>query len=67
MINLKGLRKRESYNEIVHYIQHGQPKLKYPNRNGSFLMNTHQYSSLLELDGLDDQDAEIKKHKSFNP
>ena len=61
MINLKGLRKRESYNEIVHYIQHEQPKLKYPNRNGSFLMNTHQYSSLLELDGLDDQDEEIKK------
>ena len=24
-------------------------------------MNTHQYSSLLELDGLDDQDEEIKK------
>ena len=29
MINLKGLRKRESYNEIVNYIQTEQPKLKY--------------------------------------
>ena len=56
MINLKGLRKRESYNEIVHYIQHGQPKLKYPNRNATFSLNTHEYSSLLELDGLNERE-----------
>ena len=56
MVNLKGLRKRASYSEIVHYILHEQPKLKYPNRNASFIMNTHQYSSLLELAGLSDQD-----------
>ena len=61
MINLKGLRNRESDNEIVHYIQHEQPKLNYPNINASFPMNTHQYSSLLELDSLSDQDETIKQ------
>ena len=61
MLNFEGLRKRESYNEIVHYIQAEQPKLKYPNRRASFLLNTHQFSSLLELDGMDEQEEEIKK------
>ena len=56
MLNFEGLRKIESYNEIVHYIQAEQPKLKYPKRDATFLSNTHQYSSLLELDGLNEQD-----------
>ena len=56
MLNFEGLRKRQSYNEIVHYIQAEQPKLKYPNRRGSFLLNTPQFSSLLELDGMDEQE-----------
>ena len=56
MLNFEGLRKRESYNEIVHYIQAEQPKLKYPNRRASFLFHTHQFSSLLELDGMDEQE-----------
>ena len=61
MLNFEGWRKRESYNEIVHYIQAEQPKLKYPNRRASFLLNTHQFSSLLEQDGMDEQEEEIKK------
>jgi len=61
MLNFEGLRKRQSYNEIVHYIQAEQPKLKYPNRRASFLVNSPQYSSLLELDGMDEQEEEIKK------
>ena len=61
MLNFEGLRKRQSYNEVVHYIQAEQPKLKYPNRRASFLVNSPQYSSLLELDGMDEQEEEIKK------
>ena len=61
MLNFEGFRKIESYNEIVHSIQAEQPKLKYPNRRASLLLNTPQFSSLLELDGMDEQEEEIKK------
>ena len=61
MINYTGLRKRESYNEILNYIQTDQPTVKYPDRKGTFLMNTPQYSSLFELDGLDEQEETLKK------
>ena len=59
MINYTGLRKRDSYNEIINYIQTGQPKIKYPNRTATFLLNTPQYSSLLELDGMNEQEHEL--------
>ena len=59
MINYTGLRKRDSYNEIINYIQTDQPTVKYPNRKASCLLNTPQYSSLLELDGMDDQEEAL--------
>ena len=61
MINYTGLRKRDSYNEIINYLQTDQPKIKYPNRNATFLLNTSQHSSLLELDGLNEQEEQLKK------
>ena len=61
MINYTGLKKRDSYNEIINYLQTDQPKIKYPNRNATCLLNTPQYSSLLELDGLNEQEEQIKK------
>ena len=63
MLNYTGLRKKESYNEILNYIQTDQTIIKYPNRKATFLMNTPQYSSLMELDDLDDQEEAIKKAK----
>ena len=56
MINYTGLRKRDSYNEIINYIQTGQQQIKYPNRDAIFLLNTPQDSSLLELDGMNEQE-----------
>ena len=47
--------------EILNYIQTDQPTVKYPNRKATFLMNTSQYSSLFELDGLDEQEETLKK------
>ena len=47
--------------EILNYIQTDQPTVKYLNRNATFLMNTPQYSSLFELDGLDEQEETLKK------
>ena len=64
MIYYKGLSKRNSYDETVNYIQKDQPKIKYPNRQASFLLNSIAYQSLLGLDGLDEQDEQIKKEKN---
>ena len=61
MINYSGLQKKDSYNEILNYIQTDQPTVKYPNRKATFLMNTPQYSSLFEFDGLDEQEETLKK------
>ncbi len=38
MINYTGLRNRDSYNEIINYIQTDQPIVKYPNRKASFFI-----------------------------
>ena len=61
MISYTGLRQRDSYNEILNYIQTGQPKIKFTNRYATVLFNTPQYSSLLELDGMNEQEEQIKR------
>ena len=63
MLNFAGLRKRDSYDEIVNYIETDQTKMNYPNRSATFFLNTPQYSSLLENDGLDEHEEQIKKSK----
>jgi len=63
MVHLSGLRKRASYDELINYINTDKTKLIYPNRRATFLANSPQISSLLELDVMDQQDQEIKKAK----
>ena len=63
IVNKVGLRKRESYDEIVNYIQTDKTKIKYPDRKATFLMRTNQFLSLLDTDGLDEQEQNIKKTK----
>ena len=58
---LRRLKKRGSYDEVDNFIQKDKTKIKYPNRDATRLLNTPQYSSLLELDDLDEQEEEIKK------
>ena len=63
MIDSTGLKKRKTYDEIVNIIQDGKDKIHYPNRKASFLMRTNQFLSLLDLDGLDEQENHIAKQK----
>jgi len=63
IVNKVGLRKRESYDEIVNYIQTDKTKIKYPDRKATFLMKTNQFLSLLDTDGLDEQEQNIEKQK----
>ena len=63
MVHLSGLRKRASYDDLINYINTDKTKIIYPNRRATFLANSPQISSLLELDVMDQQDQEIKKAK----
>ena len=63
IVNKVGLKKRESYDEIVNHIQSDKTKIKYPDRRATFLMKTNQFLSLLDTDGLEEQEQSIEKQK----
>ena len=63
IVNKVGLRKRESYDEIVNYIQTDTTKIKYLDRKATFLMRTNQCLSLLDTDGLEEQEQNIEKQQ----
>ena len=44
-------------------IQTDQTKIKYPDRKATFLMKTNQVLSLLDTDGLEEQEQNIEKQK----
>ena len=44
-----GLIKRQTYEEIIYYIENDPDKIQYPNRAAKFLRNTFQLS---QLDGM---------------
>jgi len=50
-LNYEGLKKRETYDEIVEYIQNKQEKIKYPDRTAKQLRNSPKISNLLDGDG----------------
>ena len=49
--NYEGLKKRETYDEIVEYLQYGQEIIKYPDRRAKQLRESPQLSNLLDGDG----------------
>ena len=50
-LNYEGMRRRETYDEVVDYIQNKQEKIKYPNRLAKQIRNTPQLSNLLDGEG----------------
>ena len=44
-------------------MQDDKDKIKYPNRKATFLMRTNQFLSLLDHDGLEEQENNIAKQK----
>ena len=52
-VNYNGLKKRESYDEIVATIENDQTKVKYPNRVASQIMNSpfHETGGWGNIDG----------------
>ena len=50
-VNYQGLRKRESYDEIIDYLENKQERIKYPNRLAKQIRNSPQLSNLLDNGG----------------
>ena len=50
-LNYEGLRKRESYDEIIDYIQNKQETIKFPDRVALQLRNSPELSNLLDSGG----------------
>ena len=58
------LRRRSTYEELINYLEVGQPKIKYPDRTATFLRNSRYLS---QFDGtlldLEEQQKNIEKEK----
>ena len=64
-VNYQGLRKRESYNEIVDYLENKQEKINYPNRFAKQIRNSPQLSNLLDGEGMGAVEMEEQQMKAM--
>ena len=48
MLNYKGLRKQQSFDELLDYLEHHQEVIKYPNRIATEIANDCFFNSDLE-------------------
>ena len=45
-VNYKGLKRRDTYDEIVQFIETDQTKIKYPNRNATLIEQSYYMKML---------------------
>ena len=64
-VNYQGLRKRESYNEIVDYLENKQEKINYPNRFAKQIRNSPELSNLLDGEGMGAVEMEEQQLKAM--
>ena len=57
-INYNGLKRRQTYEEIIDYLQYGQERIKYPNRAATQLRNSPELTNLLDGEGLNIKNIE---------
>jgi len=67
-VNYQGLRKKESYDEIVDYLENKQERIKYPNRLAKQIRNSPQLSNLLDNGGeglveMEEQQQRAMRHE----
>ena len=63
-LNYEGLKKKETYDEIVDYLMNKQEKIKMPNRLAKQLRNSPQLSNVLDGDGAGLQDVEDQQKRA---
>ena len=64
-VNYNGMRKRDTYDEIVNSLQTERLKLSYPDRKGTLVINSPQVSAIgygTALD-IDEQTEKMNKNK----
>ncbi len=62
---MQNLRRKPTFNELINYLEFEQPKIKYPNRDATFLRNS-PYLSQFDGDSwidLEEQENNITKEK----
>ncbi len=62
---MQNLRRKQTFNELINYLEFEQPKIKYPNRDATFLRNS-PYLSQFDGDSwidLEEQENNITKEK----
>jgi hypothetical protein len=62
-INYSGLRKRESYDDLVRYIEKDPNKIKYPNRTATFLEQSHYMKQLGGEDYMAMEEQQLRASK----
>jgi len=63
-LNYEGLKKRETYDEIIDYLMNKQEKIKMPNRLAKQLRESPQLSNLLDGDGEGAVDIEQQQRRA---
>lgn len=62
-INYNGLKKRQTYDELVNYIETDPNKIKYPNRSATFAERSHYMKHLGGEDYLDMEEQQLRASK----
>ena len=62
-INYNGLRKRESYDDLVKYIETDPNKIRYPNRTATFIERSHYMKHLGGEDYIEMEEQQIRASK----
>jgi hypothetical protein len=63
-LNYNGLKKRETYDEVVDYLMNNREKIKYPNRLAKQIRNSPELSNLLDGDGVGALDIEQQQRRA---
>ena len=62
-VNRQGLRKRNTYEDMIGYLQEGQPTIRYPDRTAKFIRNSIY---MTQLDGPDYREMLAQQEKQKN-
>lgn len=63
-INYEGMKKRQTFDEVVEYLENKQARIKYPYRPSIAIRNSHRFSNLLDGEGDSFYDAEQMDKKN---
>jgi hypothetical protein len=63
MKKYNGLRKKPTFDELIHYLNYEQPRIKYPNRDAYFLSQSPEMLQFIGGGGMDDDIQSRLEHE----